>query len=80
MNGIICCSSESGILVFAESYKENFGFCALGSDPMQLASTLFALYQTSTLACASQSESVPDASQEYVSFHSQVIYFQVYLA
>ena len=48
MNGIICCSAQSGILIFAKSYQSNFGCGNLGNDAMQFASTLFALYQMSS--------------------------------
>jgi hypothetical protein len=49
MQGVVVCSVESGILIFAHAFEPSFGL-GVGSttadwDPMQLASTLFALYK-----------------------------------
>jgi hypothetical protein len=47
MNGLVISSLSSGILLFSEEYKENFGLDNAGRDAMQLSSSLFALYKNS---------------------------------
>jgi hypothetical protein len=65
MDGLIVCSIDSGMHVASEAYTDHFGFDeSVGSDALQLASSLFGVYQVSreTLEYADGHEIV-----EYVS-------------
>lgn len=79
MNGLIICSSESGILLFNEEYVKCCGLGPAGADSMQLCSTLFTLYQMSTSGIDNYSKPISSFLQvsfrpcEHIIFYPEAI-------